>query len=153
MRWLQAAISLGMQLQRPARPDLKARGMGLEGYSLYHAQPGPCQPAVALNDVGRTAIHCRFAIRTGEGLRPGDWGGDFSKVFKIPCYLLKPPSHTSMPRLGMSREPGAHVGGRNLSPCGPKRDFRPASAEFVISHRYKMATPPRHPRTAMLARS
>ena len=63
-----------MQLQRPARPDLKARGMGLEGYSLYHAQPGPCQPAVALNDVGRTAIHCRFAIRTGEGLRIWDVG-------------------------------------------------------------------------------
>ena len=57
-----------MQLQRPARPDLKARGMSLEGYSLYHAQPGPCQPAVALNDVGRTAIRCRFATKTGEGL-------------------------------------------------------------------------------------
>ena len=68
LRRLQAAISLGMQLQRPARPDLKARGMGLEGYSLYHAQPRPCQPAVALNDVGRTAICCVFAIKTGEGL-------------------------------------------------------------------------------------
>ena len=68
LRRLQAAISLGMQLQRPARPDLKARGMGLEGYSLYHAQPRPCQPAVALIDVGRTAILCKFANKTGEGL-------------------------------------------------------------------------------------
>ena len=77
-----------MQLQRPARPDLKARGMGLEGYSLYHAQPRPCQPAVALNDVGRTAILCRSANRTAQGLRPKDpldrpeqkVGGDFFTV-------------------------------------------------------------------------
>ena len=75
-----------MQLQRPARPDLKARGMGLEGYSLYHAQPRPCQPAVALNDVGRTAILCKFANKTGEGfnpstcLNPGFWWSRYSKL-------------------------------------------------------------------------
>ena len=86
-------------------------------------------------------------------LRPGDRGGDFSKVFKIQRNLLKPPSHTSMPRLGMPREPGAHVGGRYVNPCGPRHVFCPASAEFVIGHRYEMALPPRHPRTATLARS
>ena len=68
-----------MQLQRPARPDLKARGMCLEGYSLYHAQPRPCQPAVALNDVGRTAILCKFANKTGEGLM-------VSGLNTPPCY-------------------------------------------------------------------
>ena len=104
----------------------------------------------------RTASEKTASERTASDateLRPGDWGGDFSKLFKILHDLLKPPSHTSMPRLGMPREPGARVGGRNLSPCGPKRDFCPASAEFVISHRYKMATCPRDPRTATLDRS
>ena len=89
LRRLQAAISLGMQLQRPARPDLKARGMGLEGYSLYHAQPGPCQPAVALNDVGRTAIRCRFATKTGEGLIKHSRRG-----------LIKPPQEESRNECG-----------------------------------------------------
>ena len=90
---------------------------------------------------------------TATALRPGDRGGDFSKVFKIQRNLLKPPSHTSMPRLGMPKGPGAHVGQPNLSPCDPKRDFCPASAEFVISHRYKMATCPRDPRMATFDRS
>jgi len=56
VRRLQAATGLGMQLQKPARPDLRARGVGLEGCSLYHAQPRPCQPAFTSARVGRTAI-------------------------------------------------------------------------------------------------
>ena len=37
LRRLQAATGLGMQLQKAARPDLRARVVGLEGCSLYHA--------------------------------------------------------------------------------------------------------------------
>ena len=58
-----------MQLQKPARPDLKARGMGLEGCSLYHAQPRPCQPAFASRRVGRTAFGCKIATKTAQGLK------------------------------------------------------------------------------------
>ena len=47
LRRLQAATGLGMQLHKPAQPVLRARVMGLEGCSLYHAQPRPCQPAFA----------------------------------------------------------------------------------------------------------
>ena len=68
LRWLQAATGLGMRLQEPARPDLRARGMGLEGCSLYHAQPTPCQPAFTSPRLGRTAILCKFANKTAEGL-------------------------------------------------------------------------------------
>ena len=71
LRRLQAAISLGMQLQRPARPDLKARGMGLEGYSLNHAQPRLCQSSFVSARVGRTQLGCKNATNTaqGQGLR------------------------------------------------------------------------------------
>ena len=61
---LQAATGLGMQLHKPARPDLKARGMGLEGCNISHAKPRPCQPAFTLRRVGRTAIPCKFASKT-----------------------------------------------------------------------------------------
>ena len=37
LRRLQAATGLGMQLQKPARPDLRAGVVGLEGCSLHHA--------------------------------------------------------------------------------------------------------------------
>ena len=37
LRWLQAATGLGMQLQKPARLDLRAGVVGLEGCSLHHA--------------------------------------------------------------------------------------------------------------------
>ena len=136
------------------QPERRASAAALARVDTFHRTPyvhTSCSSRIFPLRIGSANVH--LAIKDATALRPGDWGGDFSKVFKILRYLLKPPSHTSMPRLGMPREPGAHVGGRNLSPCGPKRDFRPASAEFVVSHHYKMAPPPRHPRTAMLARS
>ena len=64
VRRLQAATGLGMQLQKPARPDLRARGVGLEGCSLYHAQARPCQPAFASRRVGRTPICARSGTKT-----------------------------------------------------------------------------------------
>ena len=67
LRRLQAATGLGMQLHKPARPVLRARVMGLEGCSLYHARPRPCQPAFTSARVGRTAILCKFAKNTAEG--------------------------------------------------------------------------------------
>ena len=68
LRRLQAATGLGMQLQKPARPDLRARGMGLEGCSLHHAQPRPCQPAFTSARVGRTAFGIKSDTKTGQGL-------------------------------------------------------------------------------------
>ena len=68
MRRLQAATGLGMQLQKPARTDLRAGGVGLEGCSLYHAQARPCQPSFASQRVGRTPIGARNWHQHGLGV-------------------------------------------------------------------------------------
>ena len=73
LRRLQAPTGLGMQLQKPARPDLKARGVGLEGCSLYHAQARPCQPVFTTRRVGRTLRSCPVATNTAQGLTKPFW--------------------------------------------------------------------------------
>ena len=68
LRRLQAPTGLGMQLQKPARPDLRAGVVGLEGCGLYLAQPRPCQPAFSVASRPSERVCFNFDTKTGQGL-------------------------------------------------------------------------------------
>ena len=64
------ATGLGMQLQKSARPDLRAGVVGLEGCGLYLAQPRPCQPAFSVASRPSERVCFNFDTKTGQGLTP-----------------------------------------------------------------------------------